>query len=141
MMGIMVQDVLEETERRLAILKPKTPDDIRNAMENMAAFSDILRPQVAAVKAFLFENVYRHAQVMRVRHKMSRVVKDLFDAFFNDPGCLPMEWQEKLSAESAGPAGKTRIVLDYVAGMTDRFALLEHQRLFDPYAIEGLPSV
>jgi dGTPase len=141
MMGAMVSDVLAETTRRLDALGPKSADDIRAADRPMVAFSDTMTAHVAALRKFLYGNMYRHYKVNRIRHKMFRVVQDLFAAFFDHPDCLPTEWQLVLTHAGGDEAARARVVLDYVAGMTDRFALQEHQRLFDSYAIEGLPSV
>lgn len=138
-MGVMVADVLDETKRRLAVLKPKTVDDIRRAGKPMAAFSDELAPTVLAVRKFLRANVYEHWKVLRLRGKMSRVVEDLFNTLYNEPRLLPPEWSQLLPKKD-DPMARARVVTDYVAGMTDRYALKEHARLFDLYALEGLPS-
>ena len=72
---------------------------------------------------------------------MTRVVQDLFTVFNNEPQCLPSEWQQMIADQGGTDDIRIRCVLDYVAGMTDRFALLEHKKLFDPYMIQDLPSV
>lgn len=141
LMGAMVDDVLAETRRRLEELNPQSPEDIRNAPQAMAAFSPEMLDAVSALRKFLFSNVYRHAKVNRIRRKMTRVVKDLFTLFLNEPRCLPTEWQQIIEDAGNDEAAKVRAVLDYVAGMTDRYALLEHKKLFDPYMIQDLPSV
>lgn len=144
MMGAMVSDVLAETNRRLAVLAPPSADAIRAADRPMVAFSDTMLGHVTALRKFLRENMYRHHKVNRVRNKMHKVVQDLFAVFYNSPDTLPPEWQAMLKGSGgalADGSDRARVVLDYVAGMTDRFALQEHQRLFDPYVIEGLPSV
>ncbi len=140
LMGTMVRDVLDETSRRLHALNPQSPDDIRNADRAMAAFSDEMLPDIAALRKFLMANMYRHEKIDKIREKMTAVVRDLFGAFFGDPAKMPPEWQALAAASDGGDTAKARIVLDYVAGMTDRFALQEHGRLFDSYAIQGLPS-
>lgn len=141
MMGLMVDDVLQETRRRIEHYDPQLPDDIRNAGLPMVAFSDEMLPAITALRAFLMQNLYRSPGVNRMRRKMARVVKDLFDVFVSEPNCLPKEWQEVIHAQQDIEAARIRAVLDYVSGMTDRFALQEHKKLFDPYMIEGLPSV
>lgn len=138
MMGIMIEDVLCETRTRLDHLKPTNVEDIRLADRAMVAFSDPVIQAVASLRKFLFKNLYHHWRVERLRSKMARVVTDLFHAFFTTPSMLPPNWQALLVQSDDGV--KARVVLDYVAGMTDRFALQEHARLFDLYAIEGLPS-
>jgi dGTPase len=84
--------------------------------------------QEAEVKAFLYENMYRHDKLNRMTTKAKRVVRDLFGLFHEEPERLPAEWRQKRDASDAETAGQ--VVADYVAGMTDRFALNEHQRLF-----------
>jgi dGTPase len=80
---------------------------------------------------FLYERMYRHYRVNRMSHKARRVVRELFELFLTEPECLPSEWRV---AASGDVAGRARTVADYLAGMTDRFALDEHRRLFDTYA-------
>jgi dGTPase len=140
LMGMMVEDVLAETQRRLKELNPQSVEDIRNADRAMVAFSDEMMPAITALRKFLFQNMYRHAKVNAIRRKMSCVVKDLFSVLSTEPNCLPTEWQKRIVEEGDDEAAKIRVVLDYVAGMTDRFALLEHKKLFDPYTIQDLPS-
>jgi dGTPase len=141
LLGVMVQDVLDETRRRLAKLAPTSPDDIRHAPLAMVAFSKEIHRDVLVIKKFLFKNLYYHPKVMRIRRKMSRVVQELFVTFCNEPNTLPTEWQEMIAKGDKTEAAKIRAVLDYVAGMTDRYALQEHRKLFDPYMIQDLPSV
>lgn len=138
LMGVMVADVLAETEKRLKKLDPKTPDDIRNASECMVAFSDTMLPGVTAIRKFLMAHMYKHEKVNRMRYKMSQVVRDLYRVFFEQPNCLPTEWFAM--TEGGDETAKARVVLDYIAGMTDRFAIQEHRRIFDPYTIQDLPS-
>lgn len=138
LMGVMVADVLAETNRRLDQLQPQSPDDIRNAAQAMVAFSDAMLPAVTALRTFLMTNMYKHEKVNRMRHKMSKVVSDLYGVFFAEPGCLPEEWCRQIAV--GNDAAKARVVLDYIAGMTDRFAIQEHRRIFDPYTIQDLPS-
>lgn len=141
LLGMMVNDVLAETQRRLETLKPQLPDDIRNAGMPMVAFSDRMQPAIDAIRAFLMKNLYRHANVNRMRLKMGNVVKELFELFMQRPDCLPKEWQAAIAREGEGDAVRARIVLDYVSGMTDRYALQEHKKLFYPYSLQDLPSV
>jgi len=84
------------------------------------------------LKSFLFENMYRHFKVNRMMSKGRRIVSELFELYLNEPGCLPTAWQEK--CDGPGTPLTARHVCDFVAGMTDRFALEEHRRLFDVYA-------
>jgi len=132
LIGLMVEDLLAETGRRLATLKPQSADDIRRWDRPVVAFSDAMRANDKALRAFLFERMYRHFKVNRMTSKARRVVRDLFALFLAEPECLPTEWRE--AADAPGTAPTARIVADYIAGMTDRFALDEHSRLFNPYA-------
>ncbi len=125
----MVGDVLQETRRRLDALGACHPDDVRRATEAVVAFSATLREEEASVRRFLFDKMYRHFQVNRETSKARRVVHDLFGLLLREPACLPEGWQQ-LGA-GMGPNDLIRLVADYIAGMTDRYALLEHQRLFD----------
>lgn len=129
LIGEMVEDVISETKRRLEGMKPATAEDIRHADRALVAFSPAMNEHNAALKAFLFERMYRHYRVNRSMSKAKRIVRDLFELLHRDPSLLPPEWQ----AGCDGDAGfKTaRRVCDYIAGMTDRFAIEEHRRLFD----------
>jgi dGTPase len=126
---IMVEDVIATTSARLAHLKPQSADDIRNAGETMVTFSTALDAHEKELKAFLYENMYRADDVMRVRVDAERVVLELFDAYFADPRLMPEGWREGL--DRAPDRIKARDVADFLAGMTDTYALKEHRRLFD----------
>ena len=125
----MVNDVLVETRRRLAVAKPKSSADIRAWGAAVVAFSAEMRENDRALRAFLLERMYRHFRVNRMTSKARRVVAELFRLFLAEPECLPTEWGAL--AGSANSAATARVVTDYIAGMTDRYALDEHRRLFD----------
>jgi dGTPase len=127
----MVRDLVAETGRRLARSGPKTVDEVRCLGEPLAAFSDAMRSHDRALKRFLHERMYRHYRVNRMSSKARRVVRELFRLFLAEPECLPGEWRTQTGGSEPETA---RIVADYLAGMTDRFALDEHRRLFDTYA-------
>ncbi|MGB0683634.1 MAG: deoxyguanosinetriphosphate triphosphohydrolase [Magnetovibrionaceae bacterium] len=129
LIGLMVEDLTAETERRLAEAKPQSVDDIRNLRQPMASFSDQMKQNDRELKKFLFANMYRHYKLNRMTSKARRVVRDLVALLLDEPGCLPTEW--RVQAEGARPPHVARIVADYVAGMTDRLALDEHRKLFD----------
>ena len=95
----------------------------------MVAFSAAMQKRNLVLKAFLFDNVYRHYKVNRMTSKAERVVSELFQIFMDEPYCLPSSWQGAIHGDRHQRA---RLVADYIAGMTDRYALLEHKRLFDP---------
>jgi dGTPase len=108
-------------------------DDVRAAAKPLIGFSPLLAEAAEAIKAFLFANMYRHPSVARVRDKAERLVRRLFAAFFAEPAKMPAEWAQ-LTAEAEtreGEAGRAQAVADYIAGMTDRYAVAEHGRLFD----------
>jgi dGTPase len=130
MIDAMVADLLGETGRRLAALEPAGPDAVRRADRPVVAFSERMREKERALRQFLFERMYRHYKVNRMTVKVRRVVRELFGAYLAQPDCLPPDWRERALAAD-GEAGRTRTVADYLAGMTDRYALQEHRKLFD----------
>jgi dGTPase len=132
MIDRMVRDMVDETRARLADSKVKSADDVRALGSPIAAFSDGMRDNDRALKRFLYERMYRHYRVNRMSHKARRVVRELFLLFAAEPECLPSEW--RAAAVCGDASARARIVADYLAGMTDRFALDEHRRLFDTYA-------
>ena len=129
LISLMVSDAVDETRRRVAEADPRAPEQVRALGRPLVAFSETMRSHDAALKAFLFKNMYRHYRVNRMTSKVKRVVKDLFVLFQAEPNCLPPEWQAR--CDGPGGARTARVVADYIAGMTDRFALDEHRRLFD----------
>lgn len=135
MIGVMIEDVLGETRRRLKALNPSSVEDVRMAGHAMVAFSDPMRDKVDGLREFLYENMYRHYTVRRMRMKVSRVVRDLYEAFMDEYHLLPPEWQKRVEDVGGGDVDgirpRARIVADYIAGMTDRYAIKEHERLFD----------
>ena len=131
----MVRDVLRETESRLKDLKPKSAADIRAAGRQMVAFSDDMRTKVDELRTFLFARMYKHYSIERIHLKVERIVNELFTAFMERPSVLPNNWQVRVK-EAGGWDNepiRARIVCDYIAGMTDRYAIREHERLFDLY--------
>lgn len=128
----MVADLIAETSRRLAASGAASVGDIRRHGAQIVAFSPEMSTNDKALKAFLFERMYRHYKVNRMASKARRIVQDIFRLLLDEPQCLPTEWRFK--AGDPGSHATARIVADYIAGMTDRFALDEHARLFDTYA-------
>ena len=127
--NVMVDDILKETRSRLRDENPKSSQDVREGKQPMAAFSSVLRTQVDQLRSFLFQRMYRHYKVNRMANKAKRVITSLFELFISEPSCLPSEWQDDNSLVQN--ASQARTVADYIAGMTDRYALLEYERLFD----------
>lgn len=131
MIGDMVRDVLAETQKRLRDNRIKDVEDVRNAKMQIVAFSPKMHADVHELRHFLFDRMYKHYTVNRMRRKAEQMIGDLFDVFLERPECLPDDWQDKIAASSKEKNGKARVVCDYIAGMTDRYATLEHARLFD----------
>jgi dGTPase len=125
----MVRDLMVETQSRLAASKVKSADGVRALGTPVVAFSAEMRNNDRALKAFLFERMYRHCRVTQMSQKAHRVIHDLFALYLAEPQSLPSEWG-RLAAGPDDPQ-TARVAADYLAGMTDRFALEEHRRLFD----------
>ena len=123
-----VEDVVAESSRRLAALAPAGADAVRGAGAAVVAFSPAIGAAEAGTKDFLFERMYRHPGVVAVRGRANAILRDLFAAFRRDPALMPAEWGEDLAGR--GDARALRRVADYIAGMTDTFAVAEHRRLF-----------
>ncbi len=128
----MVVDVLAETRARIAESGPGSADQVRRLGQPVVAFSAAMERDSRDLKSFLFERMYRHFKVNRMTSKARRVVGDLFGLLLAEPECLPSEWRDRAEAADDETA-RARLVCDYVAGMTDRYALDEHRRLFDLY--------
>ena len=125
----MVGDLIDETSKRLADSGVHSVDEVRQLRAPVVGFSDEMRRNDQALKGFLFERMYRHYRVNRMSAKARRVVHDLFTHYLAQPLCLPREWRDL--ADGTDEAQTARVAADYLAGMTDRFALDEHRRLFD----------
>ncbi|MCG7507371.1 deoxyguanosinetriphosphate triphosphohydrolase [Mesorhizobium retamae] len=125
----MVEDVIVTARANLARLAPSSPDAVRGAGETIVGFSAEMAAAEKELKTFLYAHLYRHPEVMRVRGEAEQIVKDLFDAYFADPRAMPDGWREGL--DRADDRVKARDVADFIAGMTDTYALKEHRRLFD----------
>jgi dGTPase len=132
---LMVRDLISETASRLTASGADRAGAVRSLATPAASFSEEMRRHDRALKCFLFERMYRHPRVNRMASKAHRVVRELFQLFVAEPGCLPCEWAvSPAMLPGASEAERARLVADYLAGMTDRFALDEHRRLFDPHA-------
>lgn len=125
MITAMTADLVETSAARLIEAAPRDIEDVRKAPP-LIRFSDAMRAETTALKRFLYANLYRHFQVNRMRVKASRIVRELFDAFMTDPVLLPPDYQV-----AVGDVHKqARKIADYIAGMTDRYAIREHRRIF-----------
>ncbi|QDF99862.1 deoxyguanosinetriphosphate triphosphohydrolase [Azoarcus sp. DD4] len=123
MVNAMALDLIGQTRANIAAAGVVTLDDVR-AASRLVAYSSDLQPRMRELKVFLRDNLYHHYQVLRMTDKARRIVGDLFGAFMADPRLLPPQYQEKARGD------KARAIADYIAGMTDRYAMKEHRRLF-----------
>ncbi len=128
LIGLLVTDLLTETGRRIAAAGVDSPDAVRAWPSNLVALPEETQRMTRELKRFLYENLYRHPRVMRMQIKAERVVTALFETYVGEPAQLPREVQRKLNDRSLH-----RVVCDYIAGMTDRYALQEYAKLFDPF--------
>ena len=126
--GVMVEDVIQVAQTRLATSQPKSAQAIRDMDGPIIRFSKPLFQNLKAIKSFLFVRMYRAPTVVKERARVTAVVNDLFPLFLRDPATLPSEWRADV-ARARNETELARVVLDYVAGMTDRFAIQEHARL------------
>lgn len=125
MITSMTVDLVDTSAKLLAEAAPQSIDDVR-AAPPLIRFSQQMRAETTELKRFLYANLYRHYQVNRMRVKASRIVRELFEAFMNDPVLLPFDYQ----VASGDPMKQARKIADYIAGMTDRYAIREHRRIF-----------
>ncbi|HEY1224747.1 MAG TPA: deoxyguanosinetriphosphate triphosphohydrolase [Brevundimonas sp.] len=128
MIGAMVADVLAETERRLAEDNIRSNEDVRTAKRPLVGFSNDMLEELGVLRQFLFKRMYRHYRVNRMRSQARRILAEMFQLFMSEPGVMPPEWSAK--AETRDPVKRARAVCDYIAGMTDRYAIEEHRKLF-----------
>jgi dGTPase len=133
MIGAMVEDVLAETERRVRAHSPRSSEEVRTLGGPLIAFSDQMGAALSELRAFLHARMYRHFRVNRTRSQARRILAELFSLFLAEPDVLPDGWRERAEEKFAqdGEAGRARVVCDYIAGMTDRFAIEEHRKLFN----------
>ena len=127
LIGIEVTDLIEATDSRLRESNVRSVDDLQRLPYNVIGFSEDLHRRNRQLKDFLYNNLYRHHRVVRMAVKAERILGDLFNIYYAEPSILPRHWQGMLEEQST-----ERAVCDYIAGMTDRFAIEEHQKLFDP---------
>lgn len=123
MIDTLVTDLIRQSTRNIHTHKPKTIEDVREAPP-LVGFSEQIRGEQQELKQFLRANLYQHFRVARMSAKARRIVNDLFHTFLADPHLLPPEFQVRAAQD------RPRAIADYIAGMTDRYAILEHRRLF-----------
>jgi dGTPase len=136
MINHLVTDLINSSAQRLQGSGVRSIAEVRTHAHSLIGFSDATRELNYGLKVFLREEVYKHYKVRRMTSKARRVVQELFNAFFNDPTLMPDEHEATGTRLEGvqGPKGRARAVADYIAGMTDRYAILEHNRMFDPRA-------
>ena len=129
LINAMVSDLLAETRRRLAAEEPRSAEAVRALGRPVVGFSDAMAEADESLKSFLFDNMYSHYKLNRAHSKARRVVGDLFRLLLAEPECLPTEWRQRADGpETHAPA---RVVADFIAGMTDRFVIREHERIVE----------
>lgn len=127
--SVMVQDVLAESTRRVANLRPKSADHVRNLPGLLIAFSGQMAEKNRVLQSFLSHRMYQHPQVVANMGRAQRVIRDLFEAYLKEPRQMPQNWREDSATDDRSQFA--RQVCDFIAGMTDRYALDQHKRLFD----------
>jgi len=130
MINALVVDLIGASQARIQDARLKTVDDVRNASALMT-FSDEMREEALVLKRFLRENLYQHYQVNRMTSKARRIITEMFNAFINEPALLPPDYQVRSKDPLDSVQLQARKVSDYIAGMTDRYAMREHRRLFE----------
>lgn len=128
LVGLMVTDMVHTTDQRLKESGAKSALEIQKMNFNVIGYSEDMQRRNRELKDFLYQNLYRHFRVVRMQVKAEKLITEMFMAFTNEPEILPAQFQK-----TAQTRGLERTVCDYIAGMTDRFAIDEHQRLFDPF--------
>lgn len=134
MIGHVVTDLIDNSRTALEGAQPQDIDAVRARTQPLIELSERVAAEHIELKCFLRQHVYRHYRVLRMTTKAQRVVTSLFKAFMEAPELMPPEYQQAAAAatKQSGEAGLARTVADYIAGMTDRYAVLEHERMFDP---------
>jgi len=126
--GLLVEDVIAEAEAALAEVAPGSADDVRHAGRAVVRFSPGVWEKLKVIRSFLFHRMYRAPGVVEMRAKVTQVIEELFPLFMERTDLLPKQWRKDVE-EAEGEVALARIVLDYIAGMTDRFAIQSHERL------------
>jgi dGTPase len=128
--GLMIDDVLVTTRKNLDMLGPRSAEEIRFASQPIVCFSPLMSKHIDVLRKFLLTRMYRHSRINTICAKAQQIVLDLFEFFKRTPSCLPTSWFEMIERCQDDDIRKARIIADYIAGMTDRFAIQEHRRLF-----------
>src|SRR5262249_42914014 len=127
LINMLVTDLINHTAETIKTSGVRSLEEVRSASKMLVSFSENIREQNRQLKSFLFSRMYRHYRVQRMKHKAINILEALFRTYREDPMLLPRRHQEKMKTD-----GKERIICDYIAGMTDRYAIEEYTKLFDP---------
>ncbi|HVY34908.1 MAG TPA: deoxyguanosinetriphosphate triphosphohydrolase [Caulobacteraceae bacterium] len=130
MIGAMIDDVMAQTRARAQVGGVDSPEAVRGLGKALVAFSPDMAEDLSALREFLQTRMYRHFRVNRTRSQARRILREMFELFLDEPNVLPTLWAERVKGAD-GAAGKAHAVCDYIAGMTDRFAIEEHRKLFN----------
>jgi dGTPase len=131
LIGIWLTDLIAEFQRRVAQEEPKSVEEVRALRRPLAAFSGDIAERQKPLRAFLFQRMYRHHKVNRMMSQARRIVRELFALFLAEPETLPPPWSTRAKAAGDDTTRRARVVCDYIAGMTDTYAIDEHRRLFN----------
>ena len=124
----MIEDVIAQSRRRIVALEPGSADEVRNAGQPMVGFSAAMAKADRAIKDFLYPRLYRHARIARIMGEAEEVVGRLFSYYVDTPSDLPADWLDGLAPADA--TSRALRIADFIAGMTDRYAMVEHTRIF-----------
>jgi dGTPase len=139
--GVMVADVIETSREKLHASKARTVEDVRALGYPVICFSDAMWQDLGKIRRFLFTRMYRAPAVMKIRAEVTGVVEELFPLFVEKPELMPRDWVNSIARAGTDRTMLARLVADYIAGMTDRFALQEHERLIGGPPRVGVHSV
>ncbi len=128
---IFIEDAIAESRRRIASCGAASVEDVRAYGAPLIGFSEIMARTGRSISLFLFTNMYRHQRLIRIRDQADFIIRDLFAKFFGAPELMPAEWARAAAKSGADEMRRARLVCDYMAGMTDLYAIAEHRRLFD----------
>jgi len=128
LINLQVMDAIEESDSRIAKHKPTSPDDVRNLPESLVAHSESIADNNTLISDFLYERLYKHCKVLRMSSKARMIIESLFDKYLEDLYMLPNNYRKLLDIED-----RKVVVADYIAGMTDRYAMNEYKKFFDPF--------
>ena len=131
LIAFFIEDAIAESRRRIEAAGVASVEDVRAQRAPVIGFSPAAVSADNSIRSFLLENMYRHQRLVRIREQAGLIVRDLFSRFFSSPDLMPSEWAEAAAKTGAREPRRARVVCDYIAGMTDRYAVAEHQRLFD----------